>query len=298
MELDQVRMLPPIGRLAYWIQERETIRIRKERGLTRPWTDDDILANYRFTNVRRMDDKVSRWLLSRWYEPNRNHPNMLAAASLARFFNLPYSLGLIGQYVFVSGGPRWDAIKRVLRSAAEEGPIFNGAYMVRGNDGIDKVECVLDYYVRPLIERIGRTRLDTSSMEGVWNMILPSYGFGSFMAGQVVADLRWALTGSWDDCYTWAPKGPGSAKGMNLLHERDEKTPLTQSFFGEELRALIERLEGNDSEGEPRLPHNLYERLEAIDYQNCLCEFFKYEKALWGRGKPKQLYPSKTRRTR
>jgi len=38
------------------------------------------------------------------------------------------------------------------------------------------------------------------------------------------------------------------------------------------------------------LPQLLTQRLEAIDYQNCLCEWDKYERALWGEGKPKQLY--------
>jgi len=31
------------------------------------------------------------------------------------------------------------------------------------------------------------------------------------------------------------------------------------------------------------------DRLEAIDYQNCLCEFDKYERALQG-GRPKRNY--------
>ena len=39
-----------------------------------------------------------------------------------------------------------------------------------------------------------------------------------------------------------------------------------------------------------KLPDSITSRLEAMDYQNILCEFAKYEKTLWGEGRPKQSY--------
>ena len=73
----------PKNRFLYWIKERESIRKKKEAGNPKPWTDDPILQNYRFCNVRRMDDTVSQWLLKNWYEPYFDHPNMLSAAGLS-----------------------------------------------------------------------------------------------------------------------------------------------------------------------------------------------------------------------
>jgi hypothetical protein len=89
-----------------------------------------------------MDDKVSQWILKNWYEPNDGHPDMLFACALARFINKISSLELITPFIFHRGGPKYGSIGNVLREAKKKGPIFNGAYMVRGNDGIDKVECV------------------------------------------------------------------------------------------------------------------------------------------------------------
>jgi hypothetical protein len=47
-------------RFVYFVGERETIRLRRESGQPRPWTDDPILAAWSFCNVRREDDRVSR----------------------------------------------------------------------------------------------------------------------------------------------------------------------------------------------------------------------------------------------
>lgn len=288
MKTKDVKKLSPEERFLYWIRERENIRLRKEAGKPKPWTDDEILSSYRFCNVRRMDDKVSKWLLENWYEPFRDHPNMLPACALARFINLPGSLQDITNYVFREVDPAWGSIRHALRQRKKEGcNIFNGAYMVRGNDGMDKVECVVDYYVRPLVDN--GIQVDTSSMEATWENILSSYGMGSFMAGQIVADLRWALSGEWVDRMDWAPKGPGSQRGLNRLEGEPLKRNLKQEVFLEKLQGVIQLVKDNLELAFP----DLLSRLEAHDYQNCLCEFDKFERALWDEGRPKALYPGR-----
>lgn len=285
MTPDKLKTMTPLKRLLYFVREREAVRLKKEAGERPPWTQDPILQSYRFTNVRRMDDKVSRWLLKNWYKPYRNHPNMLAAAAIARFFNLPSTLHCITGLVFNPDGPPdlfgiYHAIK-ALRNAGYT--VFNCAYMVRGNDGDDKIESVLEHNVRPLMDADRRERIVApSSMERTHANITAVRGYGSFMAGQLVADLRHAVTGRWRDKHTWAPIGPGSRRGMNRLHGRDKDAPLSQDQFLNELMALRGRMLKT-------LPE-VAGRLEAMDVQNCLCEFSKFEKALFGEGRPKELY--------
>ena len=60
MLLSKVKSMTPLNRLVYFITEREAIRLKKEAGEPKPWTSDPILQQYRFCNVRRMDDKVSK----------------------------------------------------------------------------------------------------------------------------------------------------------------------------------------------------------------------------------------------
>lgn len=278
MKTTEVLKLSPFDRLRYWITERESIRLKKEAGEPPPWTDDPILQTYRFCNVRRMDDKVSRWLLENWYGPHRNHPMMLVNAALARHFNLPAALNAIGFQ------ERWqpERIKSTIRAMKANGEnVFNGAYMVRGIGTADKTEMVVDMVCAPLV--VNRPKIDGSTMERAVEALLPYWGFSTFMAGQVVADLRWGISGSWKDRHDWAPIGPGSLRGMNRLHGRELTQPLKQDQFTEELGNLMERLDVG-------LHSSITSRMEAIDFQNCLCEFDKYTRALLGEGRPKQLY--------
>jgi len=287
MQIDQVKKLQPIDRLAYWIKERESIRLKKEAGKPKPWTDDTILQSYRFCNVRRMDDKVSKWLMDNWYKPYKNHHNIVAAVAVARFFNLPNTLQELTKHLFVQGSPKWDLIKESARKVKRTGvAIFNGAYMVRGNDGSDKVECVIDHYVRPMLDKV---KIDPTSMKQSWSSLVECYGYGSFMAGQIVADLRWAMDGGWKDKMTWAPVGPGSARGIAWTLFPDSRETSTKKFvndselFTTTLIELIPRLK-------KQLPTSITNRLEAHDFQNCMCEFYKYNRVLFGLGRPKSIY--------
>ena len=53
---------PRTSDLAYWINERESIRLRRQAGAPAPWTIDPDMANVRYCNVHREDDKVTKWL--------------------------------------------------------------------------------------------------------------------------------------------------------------------------------------------------------------------------------------------
>jgi hypothetical protein len=283
---DVRKLKHPLDRLLYFIRERESVRRKKELGLPRPWTDDEILDTYRFCNVRRMDDRVSRWLLSSFYV--KNHPNVVAAAALARHFNLPSCLEHLRPLVFRDGPPDWNAVKSTARRLKTEGwTIFNGAYMVRGIGTSDKTEMVVDRVCRPLHEN--PPVIDGSSMESAVAVLLPYWGFSTFMAGQVAADLRWVVTGRWADRNTWAPVGPGSARGLARLLYGDDWVSAARGYVARpedwlfDFRPLVKTLR-------ERLPTELTKRLEAMDFQNVCCEFDKYTRALTGEGRPKQLY--------
>lgn len=51
-----------LDRFKWFIGEREKIRLLKEQGCPRPWTDDEVLDKTKFTNIYRQDDKVSKFI--------------------------------------------------------------------------------------------------------------------------------------------------------------------------------------------------------------------------------------------
>ncbi len=82
--------------LLYWITERESIRRRREAGEPAPWTSDPVLRDYRFCNVRRENDAVTRHIAARWRAPHADDPHLWFAMAVARFINWPDTLDELG----------------------------------------------------------------------------------------------------------------------------------------------------------------------------------------------------------
>lgn len=279
MKVEQVAKLSPEEILLYWIKERNSIRLLRKSNKPKPWTDDEILSSYRFCNVRRMDDRVSSWLLNNWYKPNYNHPNTLLAAVIARHFNRIETLDALGFPLSNDLRTARDRVKKYRESGLG---VFNGAYMIRAcPEYADKVDMVFEETAKQFLDN--PAILNTDSMEECVETVGSYRNFGTFMAGQVVADLRWGMSGAWKDRKTWAPMGPGSKRGLNRLRGVPIKTPMKPGDFLEGLRGVIDLCR-------KKLPSETTRNLEAIDYQNCLCETDKYMRALSGEGRPKQKY--------
>lgn len=290
MNISDVKQLPVKERFLYWVRERYAIRQRRLSGNPWPWTDDEILRDWRFCNVRRIDDKVSQWLLNEWYTPYLDHPNMLLACILARQLNTIESLQAVGF------PETWKPkeVYRILDDRQQAGMknyaaayVVTGAYGPKGQPKKSKayntVYTVVDFFYKNNYAE----KIDTSSMEKTWLALRRGPGQGSFFTGQVVADLRWGLTGEWEDRNTWAPMGPGSERGMNRLHERPIDYKIPQHQFLDELRVFADEVRemcrDNDLE-------ELAESLELIDVQSVMCEGDKFLRIMNDEGRPKQRY--------
>ena len=274
-----------LASMAAWITERESIRAKKEAGLPKPWTTDPFLRDFRWCNVRRMDDRVSRELLAAWYAPSVSSETTLIAAVLGRLINWTSSLLEI-----TDGGPfelrHLDRARAVLTARAERGEKdFTGAYIVPGIPGKTKVDSVCDLAALVSVEA---SNVLTSSMRGTWANLTKFQGLGSFLAGQVVADMAHLPVGrSWADSRTWAPIGPGSARGMNRLMGRPKDRPLHQAEFEILLPELMSILK--------ELVPTIWEdrKLLAMDIQNVACEYDKSRRLQLGEGSVRSRYDGK-----
>lgn len=270
--------------LAKFILERESIRIKKEAGKPRPWTKDEILATYRFCNVRREDDKVTRWIADNWRVPHADDKDLWFAMVFARLFNLPSTLGSVD----IKDVLNWKsgAVHRALTSAKSiNGVLFNGAYIVSTNGkAMEKVPYLFDFVLGPLWANRKSLRPKIGDTLSGYHARLMQYdGLGSFMAAQVVADLKYVETlRSALDWHSWAASGPGSRRGLNRVCEHAPDEPWREQQWFQTLTMLRSEL----------LPLLKGMELHAQDLQNVNCEFDKYERVRLGEGRPKQLYRS------
>lgn len=133
---------PDCSPLIYWMTERERIRICKDSGKPQPWTDDLILATYRFCNVRREDDRVTEWIRKHIREPYADHPMLWLMLCIARQINWPDTLA---ELIWNGAWPLDDSfrpaqITEVLNGRKGRGDkVYTGAYMIsapsgKGND--------------------------------------------------------------------------------------------------------------------------------------------------------------------
>ena len=267
--------------LRYWITERETIRISKEGGLPKPWTADTYLRDYRWCNVSRMDDRVSVELMRDWY-CDADVKTQLIGAALGRLINWPATLlDATGGKPFTSN--LLPAIRPALHARAARGEkVFTGAYVIPGVPGRNKIDSVMD-----LVERVADavTWLYRPTLRETWSALVTLDGLGSFLAGQITADVAQLAAGSlWSDRLSWAPVGPGSARGINRLRGREKNRSVTQTQFDRELAEYVELMR-------PLIRDiHVDRRLGAQDYQGTLCEFDKYRRLQLQEGKVRARY--------
>lgn len=276
-ELNEMQKL-----FVYWIKERESIRVKKEQGLPKPWSDDPIFQTYRFCNVEREKDTVSIWIKENWIDPYRDHPNLWFAMIVARLFNWPPTLERIGfpTMNFEILKPLWRDQLKKYRELGNK--VFTGAYLVSTNGiKMDKIDYILDRVLTPIWENGRAPIFYDESLEEYWTFLRQFDGLGSFMAGQVVADLKFTpLLENAPDWMTWAPLGPGSIRGLNRYHGRPVDKSLRQD------QGLLEILEQ-----QKLIEDELGWLLPAHNIQNCNCEFYKYTKIKYDGGRTRSLYP-------
>jgi hypothetical protein len=295
-----------VGPLFKFIHERWKIHLKKEAGEPRPWTKDPILRDYRFTTVYREGDKVTKWISEHWREPNQNSGLVWFAMCVARYINWPPTLEAI-EYPVPWRRARAVGILEKIRQRPEK--IFGGAYKIDAGQSRQifggayflnsigpKIQSVLNDRLTPLwadrkliTEQLNRA----STLAEIHAIFKARHGFGSFMAAQIVADLKYlprnlpTANGHMGDWWSWAASGPGSKRGLNRLCGRPVNAPWRETEWHEKLLELQAALA-------PRLKAAGMPPMHAQDVQGIgCCEWDKHERARLGEGRPKQKYPGR-----
>lgn len=275
---------PDYATLWSWARERELIRMKKEvLGANPPWTEDPILREYRFCQVRREDDRVTRWIRSFIREPYADHPYLWLMLCIARAINWPDTLEELIVDGFWPDNERFDptALGYALQERADHGEkVFTGAYVITApqKKGALKTHFVAGRTIGQLWNDRAFFEPFPASLQKAHERLTRFDGWGPFMAYQVVIDLRYTryLEGA-PDRETWAAAGPGTVRGLNRIYGRKLDAPLSQ---GQALAQLRETWRAKPVDVE----------MDFNDVTGLYCEVDKYLRVKNGEGAPRARY--------
>lgn len=291
MPIEDVKKLDRFEQLIHWILERHKVYKKKEKGKPRPYTDDVIIEQNRFTNVYRELDKTTKWYADNIRTPfsegkvNGSRSSVIFATIAFRWFNrIETGQILLGHQFFTD----WDSeeVKVTLRYTK---PIFTGAFLISNTGStLPKLEHVSKFFIDPCWDKrkemisFFREKQQTLAESHKYLQQYPGFGGTGFMAAQVIADLKYTkYLEKAPDWWTWCSPGPGSIKGLNWLYGRGLVSTPVQDWLG-----VINRLRDKvnkrvEKEGMPPL--------HAQDIQNSCCELSKYVFVMNG-GRSKRKY--------
>lgn len=261
-----------------FVPERHRIWEARQAGTPGPWTTDPILAGRKFTNVFRVLDPGSQFVLT---DLDSDNPlDTLARLFLYRYTNLPATwmhvrevLGRYPTYADIVEQERLVGIINVYRDAGAK--VFSGAYVIlpQPNRPGDKVAQAVELAARWTYLH-GEDFLAMPRMpEGRFELLRSEYGVGRFMAMQILTDWGYTQHALYDDENTFIKPGPGCVKGAKALAPT-WRVEQTLEWCREQVLALSDcpTVELSDYDGPRwRVP-------SLMDIQNTLCEFSKYHR--------------------
>lgn len=267
---------------SYWrfAAERQAVFFRRARGEIRPWTDNPVLAIYKFTNAYRASDRVSQYLIRHviYRDDLPKSPcEVFFRILLFKLFNkietwelLECALGPITfeDYRFAS----YDA---VLSRAMQAGHrIYSAAYIMppgsRAFGRSAKHQNHLLLLERMMADRLAERLAQTRTMQEGFEKLRAYPTIGDFLAYQFITDINYSELTDFSEMDFVVP-GPGARDGLR-------KCFIDSGGLNEpELIRLMADLQEQEFE---RLGLDFQalwgRRLQLIDCQNLFCEVDKY----------------------
>lgn len=268
--------------LLYWIRERYAIYRRKEDGLPKPWSTDTVFRTTYFCNVHRENDRVTKWIRN-YYSKYVDHPMFEYNIVLARFLNWPVTL----EKILYRPYHNTYELKNWLNNLSSEGKIWGGAYIITTHgQPMSKIDYLVDQVLSDFMKlNSGNVKLrDLPNLDSAWEYLMLVDGIGSFLAAQIVADLKNTSKHPLSrapDWYTFVAPGPGSLRGASWF-KYGLATGVSVPIFPSIFRDIREYVDANWPAEVPKVCNQ--------DLQNCLCEFDKYCRVLTGSGRSKRGY--------
>lgn len=300
----------------YWMVERQNIFWKKYNGESAPWTEDEILANHKFTNVYRALDRVSQYLINNVIKEGYSKEDMFWRIMVFKHFNLGETWDLIiDKYGDINSNTDIIDLGNFLAKEMDKGAtLYSNAYMMTSAflSGTKGKYCHLkgngwkkhQYYFYIFNEELKKNRgnleniLNSETFEECFTNLSKITSFADFLSYQIVQDLNYTEHFNFDD-NSFCAAGLGTIRGINRVFDITGKADYNDivKWTHENLPSLFVEYSNKydiDLSFTP-LPNHLP---RVPDISNCFCETSKYLKGInpgtkLGEKRIKQIYKNK-----
>ncbi len=269
---------------AYWrfAAERQRVFHKRASGETRPWTNDPIIASFKFCNVYRASDRVSQYLIRNViYGPaadGLDPEDVFVRIVLFRLFSkittwveIERAAGILRRQSL-----RTDSLADLLDVVRSRQPIYTSAFILCASNPFGYQSKHRNHLalVREMFRpgRLGRQLVKARSLRQVYESLVDWPMVGPFMGYQLAIDLNYSEYFSFSEDDFTVP-GPGAIRGLRKVFS---------DFGGFTPSLLIMRMVERQEHEFERLGLEWLDlfgrRLHAIDAQGLFCEIDKYSR--------------------
>lgn len=290
--------------LIHFMKERFMIHIKKDvLKESAPWTDDPVLQSYRFTNVFREDDFVTKALIECAQSSYLSYEEKVLNTVLFRAWNNPDTFRIFW-------GP-WKAeaiydsdklkkhIRPLFRKLSEQDQDrlwFSAAYnqggtkracQCRNLDGTGEYEPDIPlriFHIGAWMKELDFVNevTNAANQKEAFEKIRAIRGFAEFLAYQVFVDLTYIPEFPFSE-NEFVIAGPGCKKGLDYIFQDPAGLSYSEQLF--KLRDYLK--EESDL---VQLFEEHGKTINVMSVENCMCEISKYIRAVNGTGRPRNHY--------
>ena len=267
----------------YWefAVKRQDVFFKRLEGMPYPWTEDEIIMKYKFTNAYRASDRVSQYLIRNviYTKIRYSAEDTIFRILLFKLFNkietwkfLEEQLGEISYSSY-----SYDRYNDVLLKHIEEDKrIYSAAYIMpsgKSSFGYEKKHQnnlkLLEYIVKSgFVNVVGKCK----SLNDLYDNLLNFPTLGTFLAFQFAIDINYSELCDFDEM-SFVVAGPGAKNGILKCFGDSSR------YKFEDIIRLVADNQELEFEKRGLKFKNLFGRnLQLIDCQNLFCETDKYSR--------------------
>lgn len=278
----KIKPKPSIVYNTYWqfAAERQNIFFKRFEKSLFPWTNDEILDNYKFTNAYRASDRTSQYLIRNViYKGDQSPEEVFFRILLFKIFNKIETWEFLESELYTISWKNYsfDTYNNLLFELLENNiAIYSAAYiMASGKTAFNypkKHQNHLKLIEKMMSDKAVEKLAQTKNMEEGYLLLKNYPSIGEFLAYQYITDINYSEITNYSEL-EFVKAGPGAKDGI---------TKCFLSFGEYQFEDIIKMMTDNQEKEFKSLDlnfKNLWGRnLQLIDIQNIFCEVDKYSR--------------------